>query len=227
MKTIGGTFNGTGAAVYICLGFIPDKVKMRAVEDTDAATLEWDINYRSAEQDNGVVYHTAGGIVPVLLTAGQGIEPYEGGDAMTTTIQTSTANGEGVYLRRDNLDYKASDIIAGSDPIDTWTLDTLGSRTGHFNNDVVGTYIGEGSRICIDGLWYVVEAVAAGQGIAANEVTLSRAAPSGTVEFISNMYDYAPVPIGDVAPAGFKCNKITYINENDELQAIEASIFDF
>jgi len=226
MKTVAGTFNGTDAAVYLCLGFVPDRVKIRAVEDTDAGTLEWDINYRSAEQDNGVVYHTAGGIVPVLLTAGQGIEPYEGGDLMTTVNQTTVANGEGIYLKRDDKDYRSSDIIDGSDLIDTWTLDNSGNRTGHFNNDIVGTYIGEGSRVCIDGKWYVIEACAGSAGSGDNEVTLSRAAGSGDVQFISNMYDYSPVPIGDVAPAGFKCCKTSIINVNDELQAIEASLFE-
>lgn len=226
MKAIAGTFNGTGAAVYICLGFIPDFVEIRAVEDTDAGFMQWNIHYRSSEQDNGVISHTSGGLVPVLNTAGQGIEPYEGGDAMTTTIQTSTSNGEGVYLRRDALDYKAVDIISGSDPIDTWTLQTSGSRTGKFNNDAVGTYIGEGSRIWIDGVAHLIEALTGGQGLGDDEVTLARNPASGVVERITNMYDYAPVPIGDVTPAGFKLNRTTIINVNDELQAFVAGTYD-
>jgi len=219
---IGGTFNGTAAAVYICLGFIPDSVEVRAVEDTDAAVVVWNKYFRSAEQDNGIIYHTAGGIVPVLKTAGTGIEPYEGGDAMTTVNQTSVANGEGIYLRLDAKNYAKSDIIAGSDAIDTWTLDTSSNRTGHFNNDIVGTYIGEGSSIQIDGKWYTVEACSGAAGSGDDEVTLSRAAASGTVEYISNMYDYAPIPIGDVALAGFKLNLTAIINVNNELQAFVA-----
>ena len=213
---IGGTFNGTGAAAYLCIGFIPDFVEVRSVEDTDAAVVVWNKHFRSAEQDNGIVYHTASGIVPVLKTAGTGIEPYEGGDAMTTTNQTSVGNGEGIFLRRDAKDYKATDITSGSDAIDAWVLDTSGSRSGSFNNDVVGTYIGEGSEICIDGKWYVIEELAAGEGITNDEVVLSRAAASGVVECITNMYDYSPVPIGDVAPAGFKLNLDAIVNVNDE-----------
>jgi len=226
MKCIAGTFNGTNAAVYLCLGFIPDFVKLRNVEDTDAAWVEWDINYRSAEQDNGLLFHTAGGIVPTLYTAGTGVEPYEGGELMTTTNQTTVTNGEGVFLKKDDLDYKSSDIIAGSDDIDTWTLDTSGNRTGHFNNDVVGTYVGEGSRICIDGKWYIIEADLSGAGEGDDEVTLSRAAASGTVECITNKFDYIPVPIGEVSPAGFKLNATSHINPNDELVAFYAGLYD-
>ena len=222
---IGGTFNGTGAAVYICLGFIPGIVNVRSVEDTDVANVVWNKYFRSAEQDNGILYYTAAGIVPTLYTAGEGIEPYEGGALMTTTNQTSVANGSGIFLKRDAKSYLATDIISGSDTIDTWTLDTSGNRTGHFNNDFVGTYVGEGSPIRIDGIEYIIEKCDAGEGEGDDEVTLSRAAASGTVEYIGNMYDYAPVPIGMVSPAGFKLCATSEINETDELQAFLADGF--
>ncbi len=35
-KSICGSFNGTGAAVYLCLGFIPDFIQINSVEDADA-----------------------------------------------------------------------------------------------------------------------------------------------------------------------------------------------
>lgn len=227
-KSICGSFNGTGAAVYLCLGFIPDFIQINSVEDADAARLEWNRGFRSSEQIGGIVVHTASGLVPVLKTAGAGVEDYEGGDLMTSSNQTSTTNGEGVYLEKDETDYKAIDIADGSATIDTWTLDTAGNRTGHFNNDVTGTYIGEGSRILIgtgtgeNAKWYTITALTAGQGISADEVTLDRAAPSGAVLAITNMYDFRPVPLGAITKAGFKLNVTSVLNVNDELQSLLA-----
>lgn len=232
MKCISGRYNGTGAAVYIELGFIPDKVLIRATEDTDACTVEWSRNFGSAEQVDGIVVHTASGLVPVLKTAGAGIQPYEGGELLTASNQTSTTYGEGVYLSRDDTDYRSVDV--SGDAIDTWTLDTTGNRTGHFNNDVVGTYIGEGSIIVIDaarnGLGNaketMIEAVTAGQGITADEVTLSRSLASGQVLRITGKYGFKPTAIGSTTKAGFKQNLTSIANVNDEMQYFEAWSFD-
>lgn len=225
MKTVAGTFNGTGAAVYICCGFIPDKVLVRNVEATDGFWAEWSRKYRSSEQIDGGMFGTAAGITLTVQTAGQGIQPYEGGDTLTTTNQTSVTYGEGVYLAFDRKDYKGVDITANSDAINAWTLGNSSNRTGNFNNDVTGTYIGEGSEIKIDGKWYVITALTAGQGISANEVTLSRAAPSGVVESITGMYDLAPLAVGKVTPAGFIVNNTT-LNVNDNTMYFEASLYD-
>ncbi len=222
MQELAGTFNGQGAAVYLCIGFLPDYVEVRALED-GLAHMQWDITYRAAAENNGVLYQ-AEDVQLGSHSAGTGIEPFEGGVQMTTAIQTSTANNRGVYLKRDAKDYKAKDVIEGSPAIDTWTLDDSGAREGHFNNDVVGTYIGEGSRICIDGRWYIIEAVTAGEGADDNEVTLSRAAGSGVVQGIMNMFDYTPIAIGDIAPAGFKLNKYTEVNVQDKLQSFKAGV---
>ena len=221
-KIVSGTFNGTGATVYICCGFIPDKVMLRNCEATTCLLARWSRHSRSAEQIAGVL-ETQG--VSSALAVGAGIAPYRGGDALTSTIQTSVGYGEGVYLGFDKKDYRGLDIVSGSAAIDTWTLDTNGNRTGHFNNDVVGTYIGEGSEICIDGKWYVIEAVTAGQGVSADEVTLSEAVASGVVEHISGMYDLSPLAVGSLTPAGFYVKSNT-LNGNGELMLFEAELFD-
>lgn len=226
MKTVAGTFNGTGAKLYICCGFIPDKVLVRNVESTDGYWAEWSNKYASSEQIDGGVFGTAAGIKLTVQTAGQGIQPYEGGDKLTAANQTSTAYGEGVYLAFDERkDYKGVDIAPNSDPISTWTLGNANNRTGNFNNDVVGTFIGEGSRIKINGKWYTITGLTAGQGASANEVTLSRAAATGIVETINGMYDMAPLPVGSLTPAGFVINNTT-LNVNDNMMYFEASQYD-
>jgi hypothetical protein len=98
-----------------------------------------------------------------------------------------------------------------ADDIISWTLDSATNATGHFNEDVNGTYIGEGSLIIIASpsggkVWYPVSilALTAGQGEAANEVTLSYPVPSGDVRLISGMYSYKPMIAGEITPAGFK-----------------------
>lgn len=218
---IAGTFNGTGAALYLCLGFIPDWVRIWSAEDADGGVAYWSKHMRAAEMLEGWVKSTTN--APSLYTVGLGIQPYEGGDKLTSTEQTSVTYGEGVYLYKDPItDYRTYERDAVSADIDSWTLGSSTNKTGNFNDDVTGTYIGEGSQICIDGKWYVITALTAGQGVSANEVTLSRAAPTGDITCITGMYDYIPVPIGKETAAGIKLNATTVINVNDELNFFEA-----
>lgn len=223
MKIVSGRFNGTGAALYVCCGFVPDKVIVRNVEDTTCMVSTWNRESTSAEQCEGVL-ETQG--VSSAQAATAGIAPYYGGDVMTSTNQTSVSYGNGVYIAKDEIcDYRGIDITTGSDAIDSWTLGSSGNRTGNFNNDVTGTYIGEGSRINIDGKWYSITALTAGQGISANEVTLSGAPATGNVYAIQGMYTYKPVALGKVTPAGFKISNVTTIAD-DKLCLFEAYLFD-
>lgn len=236
MKVVQGTFNGTGAALYVCCGFIPDKVTVRALEDADCAHIVWARGFRAAEMTAGCLFVTAAGITGDPRTvADTGIAPYEGGDLLTGDNQTSVAYGEGVYLGWDLADYRANSSYGYEDAvIDTWTLGSSANRTGNFNSDVVasGNRIGEGSRILIEESLSgklreaFIEALTAGQGISANEVTLSRALSSGTVRFIGGMYDMAPIALGKVTPAGFYLSATTGVNVNDEMQWFEAVAYD-
>jgi hypothetical protein len=232
MKVVTGTFNGTGAAVFLCLGFIPDFIKLLALEDDAGANAAWNRDMRAADCINGIL-DTNGATALSLLTAGNGFEPYEGGEVLTAAMQTSADYGEGVYLAfdkrmtRDERNSTANGGSAVTEVISTWTLDTAGNRTGHFNEDVAsGGRIGEGSKICIDGVWYTITALTAGQGEAANEVTLDRAAPSGVIEAITPMYDLAPLAVGDITPAGIKCNITSVVNVDDEMQMFIAGTYD-
>ena len=215
MKTISGNFNGTGADLYICIGFVPDFVELFNLEGTQFLSAKWNIEMmRAAEVSEGIQFSGAD-VAGAALTAGAGILPYYGGDTLTTTTAGTTTYGEGVYLKRDKTDYRGSDGDAVSVTIDTWTLDS--GYTGHFNEDVTGTYIGEGSEIWIDGKRYMIQALTAGQGEASTEVTLSHTGvPSGRVEYIGGMYTYKPMVDGEVTPAGFVI-KNTTINVNNAL----------
>jgi len=231
MRKVSGTFNGTGAGVYICCGFLPDAVRIYGAEDAEAATLEWNRNMRAAEMVEGLIRHGTGQ-APTLLTAGTGVRPYIGGDLLTSTLQTSVVYGEGVYQVRIQRDYRFADQDADSVDINEWTLDTAGSRSGKFNADVASTavHIGEGSPIQIGDdqskEWFIIESVTAGQGKSDDEVVLNYAAPSGTVYAIRGMYDFNALAVGRVTPAGFYLATTTDINVDGEMQCFEAEQWD-
>lgn len=231
------TFNGTGAAVYLCLGFIPDKVSIRAVGDAGTVNpiLSWTRKGDgfSVAQYEGVL-DTNGATAHAPAAYGAGIEVYEGGEVLTAAMQTSVAFGEGVYLAPYDKDCRQPSADGGDsagDTIDDFTMDTLANRTGHFNADVVGSLIGAGSEIVIasenDVRKYhaVITALTAGQGISANEVTISRKIASGVVRFIGPKYTMAPLAVGAVTLPGIKLNMTTNVNVNNELQAIEAELY--
>ena len=242
-KIVSGTYNGTGAAVYVCCGFIPDEVEVVSLEDAAAARVVWSRNYRSADMSDGYL-DTNGATAHTLYTSGTGIQPYYGGDVMTSSNQTSTGYGEGVYLGRitdmdlndarhlSNLNYPAGDGEGAT--IDTWTLDTSANRTGSFNVDIdAAPWIGEGSVIIIDVggtqknvVRTFIEAVSASAGSAADEVTLTTATGSGLIRYIGPSYDYVPVPLTKVTPAGFVMNATSVINVNDETQYFKAIKYD-
>jgi len=229
-----GTFNGTGAAVHIGLGYVPDYVDIWAAGDAELAHARWNRGFRVAAAGEGYVVH-GGDQAVALYTAGTGIYPEVGGVTLTAALQTSVTYGEGVYLdfvgqKQDfrygpNLGpYQTSD--GATVTIDSWTLDTSGSRTGHYNGDVTGTYIGPGSQIKIDGVWYYIEALTAGQGVTADEVTLSFDAPTGAVQYISGMYDCVPLAVGKTTQAGFLLSATTEVNVNDQIQSFVAGTYD-
>jgi len=233
---VAGTFNGTGAAVYLCLGFIPDFVTLYNLENAEDYRIKWSKHMRTAEYDQGVLFSgdddQAMDVTPLTSSSNNGIEPYEGGDLLTSSNQTSTTYGEGVYLGWDGQDGTTTDYRTegtGAD-IDTWTLGNSTNRTGNWNDVCNTTYIGEGSRIMIgdpvknDKRWYNILALTS-NGEAANEVTLDRAAPSGTIYCITGMYDLAPIATGKLTPAGILVNDTT-LNVDGEYCMFEAGVYD-
>jgi len=225
---IGGRFNGTGADLYICVGFVPDFIKVWNVEASTPLSIEWNKHMGDVLANEGILRPADGGATQDLAN-GEGIKRYYGGDLLTSTNQTSVTYGEGVYLVEDSQDYRrypASGVTgdAVAEDIDTWTL--YSAYTGYFNGDVTGTYIGEGSPICIDGKWYTIVVLAAGEGEATDEVTLSETGvKSGNVNFIGGMYGYKPLALNKVTPAGFRISN-TDLNVNDAIVAFECGLYD-
>jgi len=221
----GGVFNGTGADVYICVGFVPDWIKLWNTATNTPCSIEWNRGMMSDVLCNeGVYVDNAGGAVQDLAS-GEGVTPYYGGATLTSTTAGTTTYGEGVYLQADDRDYRyynddqRSWGDAENTDINKWTLDS--GYQGHFNDDVVGTYIGEGSPICIDGRWYTITVLAGAAGSGASAVTLSHTGvSSGEVQYIGGKYGYRPMVASDITKDGFRISNTT-VNENNMLVAFE------
>jgi len=223
MKNITGHFEGTGSIIYLCIGFVPDWVKVWNLEATNPAWDEWNEGMMRCDlYSEGLRFYQDTAIKIAELAAGAGIIPYYGGEMLTSTMAGTVTYGEGEYLKRDKKDYRygGDDGDATSDDIDTWTL--YSGYTGHFNEDVTGTYIGEGSEIWIDGKRYMIQSLSAGAGEATNEVTLSHTGvPSGNVEYIGGKWGYKPMIAGETTLAGFACADAT-VNADGEICAFSA-----
>ncbi len=236
MKLLQGTFNPTAATFYLCLGAIPLDIEIIGLEGATPDIVKWSTSMqRDTLTIEGIMYPTGGGAI-ADFAIGEGIRPYYGGDLMTTAIQTSVTYGAGVYVHRDDKDYReytnaAAGIIgdASTETITTWTLDAAGTFKGHFNGDVVGTYIAAGSMIRIQEtasprrVYDVgITALTGGQGSAASEVTLSYPVPTGEVRYIGGYSDYIPIPIGQTSTPGMRINLTSTPFVNDELCAFRA-----
>lgn len=231
MRRVGGLFNGTGADLVVCIGFVPDWVKIWNLEGTQIIRLDWNKNMmRAGEVVEGLQF-TGADVACAALTIGTGLLPYFGGVSLTSTQAGTTTYGEGSYLKWDHNDYRK---LAANSPsglgdastvdIDTWTLDTAAANTGHFNAGVSETYIGEGSRIIIDGREYSIVSLTT-DGDGSDQVTLSHSVSSGEIQFISGMYDFKPMVAGEVTAEGFLIANTT-VNVNDALCAFEAGKYD-
>jgi hypothetical protein len=226
-RIISGTFNGTGAAVYICCGFVPDFVRVRNLEVATFGELIWSKHFRAWAQYGGweVVSST-----PALNTTA-GIYPYYGGVQLTSTTAGTTTYGEGEYLKRDPItDYRrvpnASQGVAGDSlvqDVSSWTFVT--GLTGYWNASVTGTYIGEGSRIEIDGKWYTITACTSPQLTSANVSLNVSEVPSGVISCITGMYDYVPMVAGETTLDGFYIVDTT-VNANGDICLFEAGTYD-
>jgi hypothetical protein len=236
LKVITGQFNGTGAAVYLCVGAIPRKVELVNLEvSTYPIRLYWQREMACEVTCCGGVLVTggSGGDVSTKTIASSGITPYEGGELLTTSNQTSTSYGEGIYLGWDDADYRA-DYVYGSGtkftPINTWTFD--GTLSGHFNVSGVasGCRIGVGSLIRIKenstGLVkeaYITALTSTPTFTTASYVTLSRAIGTGAITFVGGAYQLAPIDIGKRTPAGILVSD-TACNVNDNMVVFNMTV---
>ncbi len=218
LRQISGTFNGTGADLYVGLGFRPDWVKIMSLETTDEERQYWTRDMRSIEMFGGYSVDDDGTISPV--TIGAGIAEYLGGDVI--------AAASTVYLQKYSKDQRA----AGAGGVTSrWILDTPGSRTGHFNNPINTTYVGEGSIVQIGkeaapGRAEAVILAMSNDGDATDEVTLSKDLGSNEVLYISRMYDYWGVSANTVMSPGFFLDSTAAVNTSGDMLRFEAGTFD-
>jgi hypothetical protein len=226
---IAGTFNGTGAAVTICLGFIPDWVKVRNLENSGAhLTVEWSKHMRTAEMSEGLLqsidiggnaYSAGTGLTRANAV---GVTIYRGGVYLASASST-------ILVRDPNPDKRSANVANGYAKIDTWTLGSSSNRTGSWNDECNTTYVGEGSRITIQesgtGLIKTANVVAlSSNGEAANEVTLDEAIGSGKILALSGMYDWIGAAANTITPKGFVLSDVT-ANVSGEYCMFEAGTY--
>ena len=235
MQIVRGTFHGTAADLYLQLGNIPVYFKMWGIEQGTPDTVEWSPEMAADDLSVEGLMRPKGGGAVEDHAFGEGVSPYYGGDLLTTVNQTSVTYGAGIYIERDDKDYRfytneAAGILGDASTVDitTWTLETAGTPSGKFNADVVGTFINDGSLIRIQSSdrkhvyeAHIVASALSSSGGAANEVTLSWAVPSGEVEFIGGRYGTIPTAIGKVTKPGLLINETT-VNASGEMVAFIA-----
>jgi len=230
MKVVSGTFNGTASDLYLCIGFIPDCVTLWNLEDTARVKVEWNAGMTRALEVVDGIQLSALDQQAAALTTGTGVKRYYGGTVLAAADVGTTTFGsvDAIYLKPDYKDYRYPSEVSSphglfdavSQTIDTWTKGTVANK-GNFNDDVTGTYIGEGSPICIDGKWYSIVGLSSGTGISADEVTLDQTVSSGVVQYIGGMYSTIPMIAGETTKNGFIISNTT-LNASDKMCAFVA-----
>ena len=240
---ISGSFHGTAADLWICCGFVPDWIHLWNLEAAAPIEVVWNKQFmRSIEMVEGFIFtwdETFGSSDAEELGISAGVQPYQGGDTLvsgsgTLGVGTTTyGSTSAVYLQVDALDYRYTTADsphgvgdAAESTIDTRTLDTASEYSGNFGTAgaVTGDYIGVGSPICIDGVFYVINKFAADGGDS-DDVDLNYPAPSGVISYIGGMYGMKSLAVGDVTPAGFLVGNAT-LNASGNMVIYEAGQYD-
>jgi len=216
---ISGTFKTPASGdIYICIGFLPDWVRVYSNSSANEEIGYFSVHHtRSLNMEAGITIDDDGAITPDTYQTG--IQIYRGGDIITASTTPSTST---CYVRDPDPDKR--DAGTG-ETIDTWTLDNSSNRTGHWNDVCSTTYVGMGSRINIDGLWYSITALTS-NGEDTDEVTLGEAAPSGTIYALHGMYDYIAISANKPAPPGFWIDSDSnLLNATSEIAFFEAGCY--
>lgn len=232
MNKVCGLVVGAGtSAQYIGLGFVPDEVVLRTIDQSAMYELWWNRKMkRAATHPEGINVQGASDtdFDRTVLTDGLGIELYYGGDV----VSSASAN-QVVAVTHPALaaTYGADqrDATAGT-RVRLWTKDT--TVQGHFNTGVNTTYVGVGSRVLLrnpvggtNEKWQEFGLVAlTNDGDATNEADFDNEPPWATAEvgFISYKYDFANLPVGYTMPEGIKINETSRFNSSGNKFLIEA-----
>lgn len=200
MNRIDGIYIGTGSAMYIGLGFVPDEVFIRKTSGLIA--MHWTRELSRIVTAGGGVTMPGDGNTNAVTTALQGIRPYKGGVMLAST----NAN----YIGHRSLLSTTGDNPANKDQKGTvtlWTMDTAANGTGHFDGTPTTTYGGVGSKIVLRdrqgnvSTHYIVYQATNWTGT--DKVTLNPDAPSvADVLYIGPVYDFYALPVPISTPAG-------------------------
>ena len=220
MKVISGSFNGTGAALTICTGFIPNEVKLVNSENSTCPYIEWSDRMRSLSCEEGILYTP--NAAPADLAQGEGVVPYLGGSVLSATSTSILV----IDPKKDKRDANTA-----ASPIGTWSLTHAANHTGKFNAAVNSTYVGVGSRIAIKesvsgNVKWAFITVSDGTGTSDNSIELSKAIASGEVVALHGMYDYVGAVAGTITRDGFTMNTTTGFNVSGEMAMFKAGIYD-
>ena len=239
MNVVKGIFNGVGTSkTWIGLGFVPVKARLAVIDQADAEELIWEENMlRAATGAEGILRKSVANAPNfALLTLGTGVQPYVGGDivpAANTHYLVHKSCLKAVRTDSPNINYAGDmrEMPAGGGLVNTWTLDTAGAYTGHFNTYIDTTYVGVGSMVIVKpyggqaAIRTFITAITNGSttyGQTADDVTLSQAVPNGQITFIGYKYDFVAAPAGMAMPAGLLVNDYTYVNVASQKNSIEA-----
>lgn len=215
------TFNGTGATVYLGIGFLPDRVKVYNHEITAPTWLEWNRGMKTLGPCGWLVEHVSSGATITRCAAAAGIVPFYGRKLVTGDSATA-------YLRPHVIrDFRGQGTLGW---IGRFTETVYANRTGLVNAGVPTTYVGVGSTIAIkEDSTGVIKRVSittcTNDGDASGELTLSDSVHTGDVLFLGPMYDLIAGAVGDNIPQGVSI-VLNAFNVSADYMAIEASTYD-
>jgi len=218
-----GLFVGLGTGpVRIGLGFQPDRIRIVQIGTANLVTLDWTRDMARSATGAGGIVRVGVGNTPglVLLTNKAGVRQYNGG----CSVDVSSLAHQIVYNTVPGWQGTLQGIIT------EFVLDTPDNGTGHFDQAVNAAQCGVGSLIAVGrvqgpldvGKYNAAIIAMAGNGTAANSVTLDRTIPSGPVRYIGPSLDYIPAPVGVCMPPGFEILDTTYANVAQTVCAFQA-----
>lgn len=217
-----GVIIGTGAAVTVGLGFVPDRVVVANVTGATLPVLSWARAMRAAGAGIGGHLAYRGNddtAYRIGVAAAAGVAPF----LSNATVADGTASYK---VQANRVEAFAGDMRAKTGTsVDGWTLDTAGNRTGHFSAAIDTTYVGVGSEVCVNGVFARITAITS-TGATADQVTLDTALPSGRIDKITYKSAFVTAPAGTIMPDGIVISDVT-ANVSGEVLLLEAEQYDY
>ncbi len=221
-----GIFKATGAALNVELGFLPDFVKLTNL--VTGVVLEWMRDLGPATQ--GGILRPATFAATTITQAGTdpfAVSAVEGASisvlAAGAGIGLYTPAGVAATVFRRRAEQSAFAAMTAPESL-TWTLDTPGSKTGHFSEGLP-TGVGLGTRVIFpDGTIAQITALT-NDGDGDDEVTLDVAAASGSVQDILYAESHAAVAASNPRNGFTLSASVTSLNTDGNRLLFEAGLY--